>query len=40
MVKFLLNALLPGGGGGGVDNNDICIHHDVLLQGNLALGPE
>ena len=35
VVNFLLNAPPRG-----VDNNDICIHHDVLLQGNLALGPE
>ena len=35
VVNFMLNGLPPG-----VDNNDICIHHDVLLQGNLALGPE
>ena len=37
VVKFLLEAPSPG-----VDNNatDICIHHDVLLQANLALGPE
>ena len=35
VVKFLLEDPSPG-----VDNNatDICIHHDVLLQGNL--GPE
>ena len=35
VVKFLLEAPSPG-----IDNNatDICIHHDVLLQENLALG--
>ena len=37
VVQFLLETPSPG-----VDNNatDICIHPDVLLQGNLALGPE
>ena len=35
VVKFLLNAPPPE-----VDNNDNFIHHDELLQGNLAVGPE